>query len=67
MLQKSDLKKKTRRKAARGGRSIRVEKVPQRGVVNSPGEQEDTSAISREVWSQAEDFPGTHDTSSDTG
>ena len=46
-------RKQTKNKAARGGRVATVSKS---GVVDSPGEQEVTSATSREGWSHAEMF-----------
>ena len=56
-LTTKDPKKKTRQKATRGIRSIRVDSS---NVFNSPGEQEETSAVSCEGLSQAENVPGTH-------
>ena len=58
-------RKQTKNKAARGGRSIRYKTLPKSDEFNSPGEQETTSAISREGWSHAADVLTTPDTSSD--
>ena len=59
------LSKKTKTKAVRGGRSIRMETLPQSMVDDLPGEQEATSATYCEGWSHAADVLRTPDTSSD--
>ena len=63
-LPNTDPKKQRKYKAARGGRTITVETVPKSDKVNSPGEQEATSATSCEGWSHAAAVLRTPDTNS---
>ena len=58
-------KKKTRRKAARVGRSIRVKTLHQSSVVNLPGEHRETCVTTREDLSHAVDALSEPDNRSD--